>query len=77
MGDKYKPVPRIRMTLTLTIQNRVLHQLSKAFGICESYDRLLEITCFPSDFSYFMSLISVMDNPPTVKQLRMEYVDTI
>ena len=75
MTDKYKPVPRVRITLTLAIQNRVLHQLYQAFGITESWDRKHEITCFPSDFAYFMSLVAKMDNPPTMKQLGVEYID--
>ena len=75
MTDKYKPVPRVRMTLTLAIQNRVLHQLSQAFGIMETWDRKHEITCYASDFAYFMSLVSKMDNPPTMKQLGVEYID--
>lgn len=75
MTDKYKPVPRVRMTLTLAIQNRVLHQLSQAFGIMETWDRKHEITCYTSDFAYFMSLVAKMDNPPTMKQLGVEYID--
>jgi hypothetical protein len=73
--EKYKGVPRVRMTLTPAIQNRVLHQLSTAFGIQESWDRVHEITCYSSDFGHFMSLLAKMDSPPTLKQLKVEYVD--
>ncbi|MFA7188504.1 MAG: hypothetical protein WC117_00280 [Sphaerochaetaceae bacterium] len=74
-NDKYKPVPRVRMTLSLAVQNKVIHQLSTAFGISETWDRPHVITCFPSDFAHFMALVAKMDNPPTMKQLGVEYVD--
>lgn len=71
----YKPVPRVRMTLTGAIQDRCLHELCTAFGVGEYYSQTHEITCFPSDFAYFMDLVAKMDKPPTLKQLRVEYVD--
>jgi hypothetical protein len=75
MSKEYKPVPRVRMTLSLAIQNRCLHELCAAFGIGESHGQIHEITCFPGDFAYFMGLVAKMDKPPTLKQLRVEYVD--
>lgn len=74
-NNNYKPVPRVRMTLSLAIQNKVLHQLNQAFGISESWDKPHEITCYPSDFARFMALLAKMESPPTIKQLKVEYVD--
>lgn len=71
----YKPVPRVRMTLTANVQNRVVTQLLTAFGITETFNQKMEITCFPSDFATFMGLLGKMDKPPTIKQLQMEHVD--
>ena len=71
----YKPVPRVRMTLTSSVQNRVLQQLLTAFGISETFNQKMEITCFPSDFATFMALLAKTDKPPTIKQLQMEHVD--
>lgn len=74
-SNNYKPVPRVRMTLTQTVQLKVLRQLFMAFGIMETQSSNHEITCYPSDFAYFMSLLAKMESPPTMKQLKVEYVD--
>ena len=73
--SEYKPVPRVRITLTSNVQKRVLEQLSKAFGISETFNQKMEVTCYQSDFAVFMDLLGKMDNPPTIKQLQMEHVD--
>lgn len=69
--------PRYRMKVTLTPhwQNVLLTRLSQTLGIMESFNTDHEIFMGPSTFMVFMNELAKMDNPPTLKQLKLEQID--
>lgn len=74
---KIKQFPRYRMKVTLTPhwQNVLLTRLSQTLGIMESFSTDHEIFMGPSAFMVFMNELAKMENPPTLKQLKLEQID--
>jgi hypothetical protein len=69
-----RPKPMVRMTLSLAIQNKVLGALSR-IGINESYPEPHVITLNPHIFGHFIAYCAELEEPPTLKQLKIELID--
>lgn len=75
MSEKSKP-PYImyQITLSLAVQNKVLKALS-TIGISESYSESHIITMSSAIFGDFIAACVNLDDPPSLKQLKIEKVD--
>lgn len=72
-----KSYPMVRITLSLAIQNKVLRALNSALGINESYPEPHVITMKPRLFGEFVAACAELEDPPSLKQLKVEKVDLL
>jgi hypothetical protein len=71
----YKPVPRVKMTLNLAWQNKLLLLLAEHFGVHESYTEDHVLIVHPGPFMKFFVAASKRHPALTLRQLKVEHID--
>lgn len=69
------PRPKVKLTLTLAMQNKLLGLLNDHFGINESYDKPHVIYVSNESFAKFTLAVAAAGHKITVQALKAEQVD--